>query len=83
MVRRQHPHFNIKWNGVTGHLGARTTIEPATIKTVEQIASTVTSRRVQVELTDHQNKSPNPSNAKTDMNAITPYFSVPKNVVMS
>ncbi|ODA28475.1 hypothetical protein A6X21_12205 [Planctopirus hydrillae] len=83
MVRQLLSHLNNKWNGVTGHMGAKTTTEPAAIKTDVTTATTVTLRRVQVELTAHQSNTPNPSIAKTAMNAITPYFSVPKNVLMS
>jgi hypothetical protein len=83
MVGRQRRHLNNKWNGVTGHLGAMTTMDATTIKAVATSASTVTSRLVQVERTAHHNNSPNPTTAKTNMIAITAYFSVPKNVVMS
>ena len=43
----------------------------------------VASRLVQVKLTAHHKTRPDPKTAKTSMTAITAYFSVPKNVVMS
>ena len=59
------------------------TIEFALIKTVTRSANMVISRLVQVERTVNQKTSLDPKTAKTNMPAITAYFSVPRNVVMS
>src|ERR1041384_3188656 len=83
MFGRHLCHLNNKLNGVTGHLGAKTRIEPTPTKTVTSSAIMVTSRLVQVDRRAHHETSPNPTTAKTSITAITAYFSVPKNVVMS